>query len=49
MSGRPEPGPYLGSLLGRSLARRVALGDIEGTRFSTGLCGSCGLSLFLAR
>ncbi len=43
MSGRPEPGPYLGSLLGRSLARHAGLRDGEGTRFSTGLCGSCGL------
>jgi hypothetical protein len=33
MSGRPEPGSYLGSLLSRSLARHAGLRDGEGSGF----------------
>jgi hypothetical protein len=45
---RPRP-PYLGSLLGDRRHGGAGLWDTEGTRFSTGPCGWCGLPSFLAR
>jgi hypothetical protein len=51
MSGWPcrEGAPYLGFLLADRQHGMPALGIPRVRGFSTGLCGSCGLSSFLAR